>query len=407
MPKFQYRALARDMTEAAGVIDAYDELAAVDAIKANFPIVTDIREIRESKSILKMELGSKKIDLKQLAILCSQFSIVLTAGMPIARAVQLMSIQCRDKKLKKLLSLVADDVGNGYSLADSFENKGGEQVPATFIETIRAGEASGTLERSFTNLQAYFEKQAAVRAKVRSALAYPIFLVVLAAVVIAIILGVAMPVFIDTLDSMGSEMPGITLFVMGVADFFTDWWWLMLTVVLMALIGVKLYSTTETGRFKLAKLRCRLPLIGEIVRMNASSQFASSISTLLAAGLPLVDSVSVVARVLDNYYLGTKLGEALPKLEEGRALYDCMQECACFPDLLVEMTGTGEETGTMEGTLRTVGNYFDQEVSYATGRALGVLQPAILVVMGFFVGFVVIAMYVPMFTMYGGFNAGI
>jgi len=402
MPKYQYHALARDGTKAEGIVDAYDELAAVDSIKESFPIVTDIREVKESTSILAMELGSQKIDLKQLAILCSQFAIVLTAGMPIVRAVQLMALQCRDKKLKKLLTLVADDVSGGYSLADSFENKGGEQLPGTFIETIRAGEASGTLEQSFKNLQEYFEKQAAIRAKVRSAVAYPIFLLVLAAVVVAIIMTVAMPVFVEVFAGMDIEMPAITLVVIGIAEFFQSWWWLVLGLIVAAAIGVKLYSNTETGRFKLAKLRCQIPLIGEIVEMKASSQFASTISTLLTAGLPLMNSVAVAARVLDNYYLGMKLAETVPKLEEGRALYDCMMECGCFPELLVEMTGTGEETGTMEGTLKTVGNYFDQEVSYATARAVGVLQPAILVVMGFIIGFVVIAMYVPMFTMYEG-----
>jgi len=400
MPKFQYRALSRDRTEVVGVVDAYDEFAAVDAIKANFPIVTDIREITERQSVLALELGSKKIDLKQLAILCSQFSIVLTAGMPIARAVRLMATQCRDKKLKKLMDQVADDVASGYSLADSFENKGAEQLPATFIETIRAGEASGSLEISFQNLQGYFEKQAATRAKVRSALAYPIFLVILAAVVVAVILLVAMPVFIETLESFGKELPAITRFVIGIADFFAKWWWLITTLILTLVIGGKLYSNTEEGRLRFAKFRCRLPLIGDIVRMKASSQFASTLSTLLTAGLPLVNTVAVSARVLDNYYLGMRLAETVPKLEEGRALYDCMLEQECFPELLVEMTGTGEETGTLEGTLKTVGDYFDQEVNYATSRALGVLQPAILVVMGIIIGFVVIAMYVPMFTMY-------
>ncbi len=402
MPKYQYHALARDGTKAEGVVDAYDELAAIDAIKSTFPIVADIREIREKESILAMELGSKRADLKQLAILCSQFAIVLTAGMPIARAVHLMAMQCRDKKLKKLMALVAEDVSNGYSLADSFENKGAERLPGTFIETIRAGEASGTLEQSFANLQEYFEKQAALRAKVRSVIAYPIFLLVLAAAVIAIIMVVAMPVFMEMFDGMDMELPAMTRVVIGIAEFFQSWWWLVLGLILALVIGVKLYSNTETGRLKLAKFRSQIPLIGEIVKMKASSQFASTISTLLTAGLPLMNAVAVAARVLDNYYLGMKLAETVPKLEEGRALYDCMMECGCFPELLVEMTGTGEETGTMEGTLRTVGNYFDQEVNYATARAVGVLQPAILLVMGIVVGFVVIAMYLPMFTMYEG-----
>jgi len=402
MPKYQYHALARDGTEAEGIVDAYDELAAVDSIRDSFPIVTDIREVRESETLLNMEIGSKKIDLKQLSILCSQFAIVLTAGMPITRAVRLMALQCRDKKLKKLLSQVADDVGEGYSLADSFENKGGDRLPATFIETIRAGEASGTLEQSFANLQGYFEKQAEVRAKVRSALAYPIFLLVLAAVVVAIIMMVAMPVFEDTFADLGTEMPALTRMVIGVANFFSSWWWLITTLILALVVAGKFYSNTETGRLRFAKFRSQIPLVGDIVRMKASSQFASTIATLLTAGLPMVNAVAVASRVLDNYYLGMKLAETVPKLEEGRALYDCMLECGCFPELLVEMTGTGEETGTLEGTLKTVGNYFDQEVNFATARAVGVLQPAILIVMGFVIGVVVIAMYLPMFTMYSG-----
>ena len=403
LPTYKYKAVSRDGAQVSGVVEAYDEFEAVARIKENCPVVTAISEVQGKKeNILQRDIIPAKISLKALALLCSQFSIILTAGLPVVRSVELIRNQTTDKELKKLLAQVAEDVAGGYGLAQSFENKGGKLLPAAFVETVRSGEESGTLEASFRKLGRYYDASAKVQAKVKSAMMYPIFLSVLAVAVIAVIMVVTMPTFVDMFDGMGIEMPALTRALIAASNFFAKWWWLVLLVIVLIAIGIKTYSATEGGRQRFARLQLRLPALGKVAVMKGASQFANTMSTLLTAGMPMLRSVAVTAKVLDNYFLSLRLGAALPGLEEGRRLGDCLKECGCFPELLVEMAGVGEETGALEETLETIGVYFDEEVSIATNRALSMLQPAITVVMGIVIGVIVIALYLPMFTMYGG-----
>ncbi|MDO4197861.1 MAG: type II secretion system F family protein [Erysipelotrichaceae bacterium] len=402
MPTYKYSALSKDRNKVNGVIEAYDELAAVDIIKEKYPIVLSVEEASVKPSILETEIGPKKIPLKQLSILCSEFAIVLKAGMPIARASGLMAEQTEDKKIKKLLTEVTTDVSNGYSLADSFENKGSEYLPATFIETVRAGESSGTLDTSFDSLKTYFENQSVIQEKVKSALTYPIFLLVLSAVVIAIVLGVAMPVFTDLFAEFDIEMPLITRIVMAIANFFSSYWFIILLAIVLIAIAIRYYASTEQGHINLSKMQTQFPLLKEVIQMKSASQFANTMATLLNSGLPMIRAVNITSKVLDNYYMGLKLGSTINKLEEGRSLGECLEETECYPKLLCEMVAMGEETGSLEETLKTIGLHFDNEVSVATKRMLDMLQPAITVVLGIVIGFIVIALYMPMFTLYGG-----
>lgn len=403
MPKYRYKALSVDGLPVDGVIEAYDEFEAVDTIKQSCSVVTSIHEIGAERKInLNMTIGSPKVKEKLLALMCSQFAILLRAGMPIVHSVELIAAQTTDKPLKKLLEQVAEDVGTGYGLAQSFENKGAKMLPTTFIETIRAGEESGTIEVSFAKLHVYFERSSKTKSKVKSAMMYPAFLAVLAVVVIAIIMVFAMPTFLDMFRSMDMELPGITQFLMGVSEFFSSYWILVFAIVIALIVGIKLWSNTESGRMFFAKLALKLPVIKNVSKMKGASQFANTMSTLLSSGLSIVRATTIVAKVLDNYFLATSLGATVASLEEGRPLGYCLAQANCFPSLLVEMTAVGEETGALEETLVTMGEYFDAETEVATQRALSALQPAITIVMGVVIGFVVIALYLPMFSMYGG-----
>ena len=401
MPNYKYKAISNDGTDVTGVIEAYDEFEAVDRIKQSCRLVLNIREVDETKvGLLQRNIGTPKAKEKMLALMCSQFSIVLKAGMPIVRCVELIADQTTDKLLKKILTLVAEDVATGYGLAQSFENKGKKELPTTFIETIRAGEESGTLEVSFAKLHRYFDKSAKTKAKVKSAMMYPAFLSVMAVIVIAIVLVVAMPVFVTMFADMGSDLPAPTKLLMDMSDFFASYWYIIAAILAILIIVLKAWSKTERGHMSLAKLQLKLPALGNVARMKGASQFANTMTTMLSSGLSIVKAVTICAKTLDNYHLSTELGKAVSGLEEGKPLGYCLQKADCFPGLLVEMTAVGEETGALENTLDTIGEYYDSETAIASERALGTLQPAITIVMGIVIGFVVIALYMPMFTMY-------
>ena len=401
MPNFKYRALSIDGARASGVVEAYDEFEAVDKIKQNYSIVEYIRVLDEKKLGLDMSIGNAKIKEKALALMCSQFAIVLKAGMPIVRCVELIAEQTSDKELSKLLGQVAEDVATGYGLAQSFENKGAKKLPTTLIETIRSGEESGTLEISFAKLHVYFDKSSKTKSKVKSAMMYPAFLGVLAVVVIVIILTVAMPVFVGMLEGSGQAIPLPTKILMDLSSFFGENWPIVIGALIAVVVIFKVWSKSEKGRLRCAKILLKIPVIGKVSLMKGASQFANTMSTMLASGLTIVRAVGLCGKVLDNYHLATELGKAVSGLEEGRSLGHCLTEADCFPALLVEMTSVGEETGTLETTLDTIGEYYDSETEIASAKALGALQPAITVVMGVVIGFIVIALYLPMFNMYG------
>lgn len=402
MPAFKYKAVSRDGAKINGVVEAYDKFEAISKIKADGALVSSITQVPEGFGLNKDLFANRKVKDKTLALLCSQFAIILKTGLPVVRAVELICDQTNDRQLKKLLRQVTSDVAGGYSLSASLGNKGGKILPTTFIETVRAGEESGTLEASFERLHTYYENSAQVKTKVRSAMRYPIFLLCLAALVIAIIMGFAMPRFAKIFEDMNIEMPGLTQALINVSNFVAKFWWLMIAIVAAIAIAVKLYSGTEKGGLKMAKLSLRLPALGRVSQMKGASQFANTMCTLLTAGVPLIRATEIVGRVLDNRYLGWRLGMVLPYLEEGKQLGEQLRKEKVFPEMLCEMTAMGEDTGSMEETMGTIGIYYDAETALASEKALAILQPAITVIMGILIGLIVVSLYLPMLSMYNG-----
>ena len=384
-------------------MEAYDEFDAVSRIKATeCPIVLSIAEVQEGKgNILTRDIGGpKKIKEKQLALVCSQFSIIISAGLPMVRSVELVADQTTDKTLHKLLKQVAGDVAAGNSLADSFENKGGKTLPSTFIETIRAGEESGTLDESFRRLFVYFEKAAKTREKVTSALIYPVFLLGLAAVVVAVLMIKVIPTFTELFISMNIEMPLTTKIIISVSNFMVSYWLPLLGIIIAIIFTSKMWSKSPTGMKFFATLSLNLPLFGKLQRMNAAAQFANTLTTLLSAGTSVTTALSIISKVVDNYVVGLALRDMVAGIEEGRHLSECLGECEWFPHMLVEMTGVGEESGSLESTLDVIGSYYDNEVNIAVNRIVSMLEPVIIVIMAVIVIIVVLGFYLPMFTMY-------
>lgn len=402
MQTYKYTALSRDGKKVNGVIDGFNEMDAVDRIKQDCDIVLKISAVEEGKekSLLNMEIGGNKLNKKAFTVMCSQFAIILRAGIPIARTVHLIADKTTDKPLKKMLTQVADDVESGRSISASFEERGGKLLPTTFVETIRAGEESGNLDSAFESTYQHFDKQTKMAAKVRGALSYPLFVLVVAVVVVIVIMVKVVPTFMAIFESYDAELPLITRMLIAISHFFAAAWPYMLAVAAIVYIVYSLYNHTEEGRINLARWSLKVPILGNIAVLNAASQFANTMTTMLAAGLPLTRAISITARVLDNYYMSTEVGKLAAKLEEGRSLGASLREAKIMPDILVDMVSVGEETGEMEQTLHTVALYYDAELETAINEALAKLEPTLLVGLAGIAGFIVIAVYMAMFSMY-------
>lgn len=402
MITYKYSAISKSGARVNGVIEGYNEMDAIDRIKADCDVVLKVTPVEEGKeSFLTMEIGGNKLNSKQFTVMCSQFAIILKSGIPIARAVNLVYEKTTDKALKKLLKKVATDVEGGRSLAASFEENGAGLLPQTFVESIRAGEESGNLDTAFESMYEHFDKQTKIGAKVKGALMYPAFVLVLGIVVIIVMMVKVIPTFIQIFDGLDAELPAITVSLIVLSGFFQKYWGLLLGIAVVGILVYKIYGNTEEGRIKLAKQSLSVPVLGNIQQLNAASQFANTLCTMIDAGLPLTKAVSITAKALDNYYISQEVGKMTGKIEEGHTLGDSMKESGCMPDILTDMTAVGEESGELSETLSTIAAYYDSELSTAISEALAKLEPAILVVIAAFAGYVVIAIYIAMFSMYG------
>lgn len=399
MTTFKYRGLSPDGEKVSGAIKAYNEYEAVTRLRETCSVITHIEEVKEKKN-LNPTFGATKIKDKDLAIMCSQFSIILNSGMPIVRCVEMVAEQARTQELQKMLRKVAEDVSGGYPLAQSFQNNA-KDLPVTFIETIRAGEASGTLETCFERLHVYYDKQSKVRGKVISTLTYPAIVIFVAIVVFIIIMVVAVPMFVQTFAELGTELPGITKAMIAVSNFMTHQWILLVMIIAGLILGLTAMKHTVKGKEMLDTFSLLRSPLKRLHSMSAMAQYSSTMSTMLAAGLPIIQSLEVTAKVIPNGLISASIHRVCKAVERGRGLAESMKEEDCFPHLLVEMSNVGEQSGNLEKTLDVVSDYYNNEVEQMTNRLLSALEPAITIALAVITVVLLAGVYLPMFSMYG------
>ena len=400
MKTFRYKAISPDNIKVSGVIKAYDEYEAVTKLRETCSIVTGIEEVQDSKATGAANPKKLKIKEKELALMCSQFEIILSSGLPVGRCVQMVAAQSKNKAINRMLLNVAEDIEGGYSMASSFE-KNAPSLPRTFIETVRAGEQSGTLEKCFARLHRYYDRTAKMKAKIISTLTYPTIVVTVAVIVFIIIMAVAVPVFISTFEDMDIELPGITRAMIGLSRFITGYWWIVVAIILLLTAAYKYAIRTEEGKRRITAFRLRKSPLHKLTAMNVSSQFANTMSTMIAAGMPITKALDITSSVVTNYTFSLAVRKVKEGVERGRSLTVCMSEINCFSGMLTEMTGVGERSGSMEDTFDVVGDYFSNEVEVYSQRLLSILEPAITISLAVIAVLLLLCVYAPMFTMYG------
>ncbi|MBE5859346.1 MAG: type II secretion system F family protein [Butyrivibrio sp.] len=405
MNSYKYTALASGGREVSGLIEAIDELEATAKIRNQYNAVISIKEVKNGAGItlpkfLVADLGGKKLNSKAFTLMCSQFSTILSAGIPIARAVKLIEDKTTDKFLKNLLVSVAEDVEAGRTISASFEDHGGRLLPPTFCETIKAGEEAGDLSGAFESVYKHFDKQTKMGAKVRGALTYPAFVFVIAIVVVIVLMVKVVPTFTAMFADMGGELPIMTQMLIAMSDFVRKTFVYFIIIAIALFIAFTMYKKTPKGAINVAKAQLALPVLGNIAELNSASLFANTMATMIQAGLPMTKAVEITSKVMPNALIAEQTHNMVTRIEEGRTIVDSMREADCFPDILTDMVGVGEETGEMKATLDTVAKYYDNELEQAVASAIAMLEPAVLVFLAVFAGFIVISIYMAMFSMY-------
>lgn len=402
MPDFTYRVRGRDKREIRGVVQAENESEAVLKIKENYPVLLKLKRKPEKKryeNLLDMEIGDGRGAAKELSLICSQLAITLRSGIPAAQALRMAAEQCSSRNLRRMMDGAAKEVAAGSSMADAFERHK-ERVAPIFVETVRAGEQSGALDSSFERLHEFYERSYKTEEKVKSAMTYPAFVLLIAAIVLVVVMTQVIPSVAEVITGLGGELPWITKLLIALTDGFADWWFLLVMFLTILAAAVKIFVRTRKGRVWKARWILTLPFFGELNRMNASAQFASAMAMLLEAGIPLEQAVVSAAKAADQAALEEEISLMRDKLIQGHKISECMRNCGSFPAVVTDMCAVGEETGALGTALKRAADYCSGEADFRSQRLLTMLEPALLIFLSVLAGFIVFAVYLPIFKMY-------
>ena len=404
MPGYIYKAIGQDGKETKGNIQATSEEQALMKIKGDGLIPVEVTPENVFNKDLNFDIGGK-ITARDYCVFCRQMVSILSAGVSIINALQMLAEQTENKKLKRGIAALADEVGKGETLSNAMR-KQGSVFPSMFINLIEAGEATGTMELSFERMALQFEKESQLKSLVKKALTYPVMVGLVAVGVIFALMTFVIPTFMSMFADMEVEMPAITQFVINMSDFFVAYWWLIIIIAVVAVFAVRAYAKTISGRVIFGTIKTNLPVVKDVQIKSASAKFARTLSTLLRSGVPMIQALEITANALDDNILFKRaVMSARDQVANGSALSKPIKMSGLFPPMVVHMISIGEETGNLESMLENVAEYYEEEVATATEQMMTVMEPMIILVLALVVGVIIMAILQPMMTLYDAVGA--
>ncbi|MFO0524019.1 MAG: type II secretion system F family protein [bacterium] len=350
--------------------------------------------------VKKQRVGSgRKITEKDIAIFTRQLAVMMKAGVPLLQAFDIVGKGHSNPSVQKVLMSIKTDVETGSSLNQAFR-KFPEQFDDLFCNLVAAGEQAGILDSLLDRLATYQEKILAIKGKIKSALFYPVAIIVVAFIITAVIMIFVIPSFKQVFSSFGAELPAPTLIVMTISDFFVAYWWAIFGAVGAAGYGFgAAYKKSEAMRNSMDRLLLKMPVFGEIIQKASIARWARTLSTMFAAGVPLVEALGSVAGAAGNavYMQATK--RIQQEISTGTSLTVSMQGVDVFPNMVIQMVAIGEESGALDSMLSKVADFYEAEVDDAVDAMSSLMEPIIMVVLGTLIGGMVVAMYLPIFKM--------
>lgn len=397
MPSFEWKGKARGGQDKAGVLVA-DSKAAAEAILRRQQIVTSIVK-EKGKEIAVPKLGGK-VPSKNIAIFTRQFSVMIDAGLPLVQCLEILANQQDHKGFQRVLTQVRQDVETGSNLADAMRRH-----PRTFNDLftnmIAAGEAGGILDTILQRLAVYIEKSVKLNAQVKSAMIYPVAVIGIAIIVIIVILWKVIPVFASLFASLGAELPMPTKIVIAMSDFIAAYWWIIAILITAFVIFMRRYYKTYKGRRVLDGLLLKTPILGMLLRKIAVARFCRTLATLTASGVPILDGLEITAKTSGNAVLEDAIMSVKKQVEEGKTISEPLADTGVFPSMVVQMIAVGEQTGALDSMLSKIADFYEDEVDTAVAGLMKLLEPVLIAFLGLSIGFIVIAMYMPMFALIG------
>ena len=403
MPGYSYVAVDSRGKEKRGRMDAANREEVVQQLKNDGLIPVSIKEQGVLNKEIDFSIG-KKVKPRDLSVFCRQFVSITQAGVPMKEALQILTEQTENKYLKQAVANVLANVEKGNTLADSMAAEK-DIFPDIMVHMVEAGESSGSLDTSFARMAVHFEKEAKLKATIRKATIYPIILIFAVIGVIAVMLLFVIPIFIDMFADLDVEMPALTMGVMNLSKWTAGHWYVILAVIVAVILAYQAIYRTDQGRLKIDLIKMKIPLLGKLNVKSTCAQFARTMSTLMAAGVPTIACLETVAKIVKNIHYKNALMKAREEVMKGIPLSEPLETSGIFPPMVYHMTSIGEDTGNMEDMLTKLADYYDEEVEITTQSVLAAMEPLIIVFMALIVGTLVIAVIMPIGTMYEGLDS--
>jgi len=395
MPTFVWKGTGPDRANLEGTMVAENKEAVVAALKKQRIIVTAVKE--KGKEIAIKKIGGS-VPAKALSVFTRQFSVMIDAGLPLVQCLEILGSQEPNKTFAKIIMQVRQDVESGSSLADAMR-KHPKAFDNLYTNMIAAGEAGGILDVILQRLATYIEKAVKLKSQVKSAMIYPIAVISVAILAVAVILWKVIPTFASLFLSLGAQLPLPTRIVIAFSNFLADYFLFMVAAIIVIIFVLRQYYKTYRGRRVIDGFLLKLPVLGMLLRKIAVARFCRTLATLTSSGVAIMEGLDITARTAGNSIIEDAILYVRKQVETGKTISDPLKETGVFPPMVCQMISVGEGTGALDTMLSKIADFYEEEVDTAVAGLMKLLEPVIIVILGTVIGFIVVAMYMPMFSL--------
>lgn len=393
MAIYLWEAKTRQGQPKSGEIDVANKDVATATVRR-----MGLTEIKIKKKPIEIELFPEKVQEKDISIFFRQLSTMINAGLPLVQCFELAEKGSEKKSMAKLLKNVRVELEGGSPLGETFR-KFPKEFDRLTCSLVEAGEQGGILDSILLRLCAYKEKALSLKAKIKSAMVYPVSILAVAFIVTAVLMIFVIPVFAEMFSSFGAELPGPTKITMAISDLFVAYWYVVLFAPIVLVWSIRAIYKTPQGHYQLDKLLLNLPVIGDVLRKGAVARFCRTFSTLSAAGVPILESLDTVAETSGNVIVEEVILKTKDAISQGMTLAGPMEKSKIFPLMVTQMISIGEQTGSLEEMLSKIADFYEEEVDTAVDNMTALMEPLIMSFLGVVIGGLVISMYLPIFQM--------
>ncbi len=400
MSTFAYVGRNRQGAVKKGELTAKTRDEAVDQLRKQQVVVTSLEEKSGMGGKFKLSLGSGLSD-KDLVVFTRQFGTMINAGLPLIQCLDILSTQSENKVLRETVGDVKNSVEAGSTFSDALKRHP-KVFDDLYVNMIHAGEVGGLLDTILTRLAKHIEKAMKLKGQIKSAMVYPSAIVGVAVIIISVLMVWVIPVFAQMfLEMSGGKvgLPGPTQIVINVSNFFQSYWYAMVGAMVATVIAIKRYYATVNGRVVIDRLLLKVPIVGDLIRKASVAKFTRTLGTLITSGVPLLEGLSICAKTSGNKVIEEALMNARVSISGGKTISEPLAKCNVFPKMVTHMIAVGESTGALDAMLGKIADFYEDEVDQAVETLTSLLEPIMMVVLGTIIGFIVIAMYLPIFTM--------